>query len=251
MATFLKPCWSSKTRGGGQRHALDNEEFIKKGNNLLNWKIPKVPTSKIYKTNPFNFLSDPSIKTKEVEMACGNGTQATSLILETPFMASLRSKRFYSMFNVGMIQIGAKASTKKIPLNASITLCVFDTRTEKFEDSILGTVEARLCNGPLYFNVFPNITMSSIHPKMFEALCLLVIVKGFEHLPAGTKPISLTWRTCYKLQNSALAEALIESPHGRTVFFQTDFDNSDVAVPKVSIWDDVLCKVVDLFQSEK
>ncbi|KAG7022092.1 hypothetical protein SDJN02_15821, partial [Cucurbita argyrosperma subsp. argyrosperma] len=67
----------------------------------------------------------------------------------------------------------------------------------------------------------------------------------------GTKPIRLTWRTCYKLQNSALAEALIKSPHGRTEFFQTDFENSDVAVPKVSIWDDVLCKVVDLFQSEK
>ncbi|KAG6588194.1 hypothetical protein SDJN03_16759, partial [Cucurbita argyrosperma subsp. sororia] len=211
MATFLKPCWSSKARGGGQRHALDNEEFIKKGNNLLNWKIPKVPTSKIYKTNPFNFLSDPSIKTKQVEMACGNGTQATSLILESPFIASLRSKRFYSMFNVGMIQIGAKTLTKKIPLNATITLCVFDTRTEKFEDSILGMVEARL----------------------------------------WTKPIRLTWRTCYKLQNSALAEALIESRHGRTVFFQTDFENSDVAVPKVSIWDDVLCKVLDLFQSEK
>lgn len=250
MPTFFEPCWSSNL--GGESHALDSEEYIKKSNNLLNWKIPKVPTAKIYRRKPFSFFSDRSIKTKEEQISCGNGSQAFSLISQNPFMAGVfKDKRFYSKLNVGLIQVGVKTLTTKIPSNASIILCVFDTRVDKFEDSILGMVESNLSDGPLYFNVFPNITMSLFHPKLLDALALIVVVRGFEQLPAGTRPISVVWRTCYKLQGSDLPEALLESPQGKTVFFQTDFENSDVAVQKVSKWDEVACKVMNSILSEK
>lgn len=148
------------------------------------------------------------------------------------------------MFNVGLLQIGVKTLTKKIPSNASIILCVCDTRCEKPEDSILGVVEASLRDGPLYFNIFPNITMSVFHPKLSDALVLNVIVEGFEQLPVGTQPISVMSRTCYKFQGSAAPDALLESPQGKTVFFQTDFENSNVAVQKVSKWDEVVQKFI-------
>lgn len=240
MPTFLKPCCSSNFGGS---HALDSEEYIKKGDNLLKWKIPKVPTTKIYKRKPFTFFSDPSIKTKEETMSCENGSQAFWLISENPFMVGLNDKRFYTMLNVGMIQIGVKTLTTKIPSNASIILCVLDDRNDNFEASILGLVESNLSDGPMFFNIFPNITMSLFHPKLLESLVLIAIVQGFEQLPKGTRPISLMWRTCYKLQGSALPDALLESPQGKTVFFQTDFENSKVAVQKVSKWDDVVSKV--------
>ncbi|XP_038880673.1 uncharacterized protein LOC120072292 [Benincasa hispida] len=208
MATLFKPCCSSNFGGGS--HALDSEEYIKKGNNLLKWKIPKVPTTKIYKRNPFTFFSDPSIKTEEEKMSCENGSQAFRLIAKNPIMASFNDNRFYTTINVGMIQIGVKIMTTKIPSNASIILCVFDSRNENFEDAILGLVESNL---------------------------------GFEQLPEGTRPISLMWRTCYKLQESALPNALLESPQGKTVYFQTDLQNSKVAVQKVSKWDEVVCKL--------
>uniref|UniRef100_A0A9I9DAE0 Polyprotein n=1 Tax=Cucumis melo TaxID=3656 RepID=A0A9I9DAE0_CUCME len=238
MSTF---CWSSNFGGGS--HPLDSEEYIKKGKNLLKWKIPKIPTTKIYKSNPFTFFSDPLIKTKEETMPCENGSQAFRLIYDNPILASFQEKRFCTMLNMGMIQIGVKTLTTKISSNASIILCVFDTRNDNFEDSILGLVEAKLSDGPMFFNIFPNITMSLFHPKLCESLVLIAMVQGFEQLPQGTSPISLMWRTCYKLQGSAFPTALIESPQGKTVFFQTDFENSKVAVQKVSEWDEVVCKV--------
>ncbi|TYK18870.1 hypothetical protein E5676_scaffold204G00720 [Cucumis melo var. makuwa] len=48
--------------------------------------------------------------------------------------------------------------------------------------------------------------------------------------------------TCYKLnQNNFGSEALIESPVGKTVFFQTEIfgDNSGDVVQKVTMWDQV------------
>ncbi|KGN66494.1 hypothetical protein Csa_006902 [Cucumis sativus] len=238
MSTF---CWSSNFGGGS--HSLDSEEYIKKGKNLLKWKIPKIPTTKIYKSNPFIFFSDPFIKTKEETMPCENGSQVFRLISGNPMVDNFQEKRFYTRLNMGMIQIGVKTLTTKIPSNASIILCVFDTRNDNFEDSILGLVESKLIDGPIFFNIFPNITMPIFHPKLLESFVLIAMVQGFEQLPQGTSPISLMWRTCYKLQASALPTALIESPQGKTVFFQTNFENSKVADQKVSQWDEVICKV--------
>lgn len=240
MSQLFTKCCSSKSGN----HALDSQEYMKKGNNLLNWKMPKIPTTTLYKrSNKFSFfLSDPSIKISEARASFGNGNRAIRLI--NPIMNAFESKRFYDMFNVGLVQIGVKTLTKKIPQNASITLIVRDARHDKIEGSILGLVKANLGDGPLYFNVFPNMTMPLFDNESFGALVLNVIVKGFEQLLVGAEPISLMVRTVCKLQSDEAPSALLESPDGKTVFFQTDVEGSNETVQRVTAWDKVVCNLV-------
>lgn len=104
-------------------------------------------------------------------------------------------------------------------------------------------MESNLGDGPLYFNVFPNTTMSVFDPRLFGVLVLNVIVKGFEQLPAGAEPIIVMLRTVYRLKSDTAPDALLESPDGKTVFFQTDVEGSNETVQKVSNWEDVVCKL--------
>uniref|UniRef100_A0A9I9D9P9 Uncharacterized protein n=1 Tax=Cucumis melo TaxID=3656 RepID=A0A9I9D9P9_CUCME len=241
MSLFLKSCSSKKFVGD---HSLEKEEYVEKGKSLVKWKMPKVPIHKIYEERRKNHFfifpsknSDPSIETTEAHISFGNKGGFFRLFNQTP---PSDFGRFNTM-NIGLVQIGVKTLTKKIPPNASIILCLRDNRIEKLEDSLIALVESNLRDGPFYFNVFPNINLS-----LFSAIANVVSVhfsiKGFDQIPKGCEPIAVTCRTCYKLnQNNFGSEALIESPVGKTVFFQTEIfgDNSGDVVQKVTMWDQV------------
>lgn len=41
-------------------------------------------------------------------------------------------------------------------MNTIILTCLRDARFNNFKDSLLGTIEFSLSNGPIYFNRYPN-----------------------------------------------------------------------------------------------
>lgn len=243
MSLFFRSCSSKKFNGD---HSLEDEEYVEKGKSLVKWKMPKVPTHKIYeerRKNTFIIFSskiyDRSITTTEGQISFGNAGGVFRLFNQTPSSYGGRST-FFNTMNIGLVQIGVKTLTRKIPSNASIILCLRDNRVEKLEDSLIALVESNLRDGPFYFNVFPNINLS-LFSTITNVLSVHVLVKGFDQLPKGCEPIVVTCRTCYKLnQNNFGPEALLESPVGKTVFFQTEIlgDNNDV-VQKVTMWDQV------------
>lgn len=240
MPNFFRSC-SSKFAGD---HSLEDEECVEKGKKLVKWKMPKVPTHKIFeerRKNLFNFSSDPSIRTTEGKLSFGNGGGAFKLYTQNPSSFGGKGK-VYSKMNIGLVQIGVKTLTRKIPSNASIYVCVRDNRVEKVQDSLVALVESKLRDGPFYFNVFPNTNLSLFGlSSIANVLSGNVLIRGFDQLPEGSEPVVLTCRTCYKLNpNNFGPEALLESPVGKTVFFQTEIlgESNDV-VQKVTMWDQV------------
>lgn len=246
MSLFFKSC-SSKNFAGD--HSLEEEEYVEKGKSLVKWKMPRVPIHKIYeerrKNHFFIFPSknDPSIRTTEGQISFGNEGGSFKLYGQTPSSYCRRRRiSFFNTMNIGLVQIGVKTLTKKIPPNASIILCLRDNRIEKLEDSLLALVESKLGDGPFYFNVFPNINLSLFFSSITNVLSVHVLVKGLDKIPKGSAPIVVTCRTCYKLnQNDFGSEALIESPVGKTVFFQIEIfeDDDDDVVQKVTMWNQV------------
>lgn len=98
-------------------------------------------------------------------------------------------------------------------------------------------VETTLSDGPVYFNVFPNITESLSDPRLSDMLFLNAKVKDFEKLPEGPRNIVVMYRVCYKVIKRGLGtRALLESPSGRTVFF---LHTDNALDQRVTEWDEV------------
>ena len=224
----------------------------------MKWTMPNVPIHKLYeyqttkKLFTFSTKIDRSIRITEGQISFGNGGGSFKLYKQAPSSYGQKGK-FYSVMNIGLVQIGVKTITRKIPSNASIILCVRDNRIEKVEDSIIAMVESKLGDGPFYFNVFPNMNFSLFEASLImNVLSVHVLVKGFDQLAEGSEPIVVSCRTCYKLNQTKFGpEALLESPVGKTVFFQTQIvgklnggggggggGGGDV-VQKVTQWDQV------------
>ena len=91
-------------------------------------------------------------------------------------------KSKYKYMNIGLIQVAIKPLTR-IGLNTSCLSYVRDKRHESFRDSLIGTVEASLHDGPAFFNCFPNFTISLHDPGAFEAITLGIHTKGFNMKP--------------------------------------------------------------------
>lgn len=142
MSLFFRSCSSKKFNGD---HSLEDEEYVEKGKSLVKWKMPKVPTHKIYeerRKNTFIIFSskiyDRSITTTEGQISFGNAGGVFRLFNQTPSSYGGRST-FFNTMNIGLVQIGVKTLTRKIPSNASIILCLRDNRVEKLEDSLIVT----------------------------------------------------------------------------------------------------------------
>ncbi|KAG6588193.1 hypothetical protein SDJN03_16758, partial [Cucurbita argyrosperma subsp. sororia] len=224
-------------------HTLDTDEYdiVEKGkDDLLTWNIPTLPTSKIYKTNLFTHFSRNSLlKTKEGNSPLSNGGGYLNLIREDDDLWHLQNK--YRTIHIGMVQIGVKALTRG-PLNAKVLLCLRDARHRNLQDSLLGMVEANLKDGPLYFNVFPNIVESLSAPRLDDLLFLNAKVREFEQLPEGPKNIVVMYRVCYKvLKPGVETRVLLKTPsNGRTIFFQTDFETAMNDFEQgVTVWNEV------------
>lgn len=69
------------------------------------------------------------------------------------------------------MQIAVKPLTR-VGLNISLSTCLRDKRYNKFQDSLLGIIESSLCIGLVYFNYFPDYSISLYDPHIKEALTL-------------------------------------------------------------------------------
>lgn len=125
---------------------------------LSNWKMPPVSSNAIY-SNPFALRSDYVVKTVEQATPVHGELQSMSLLSEELIR---RHQEKYLFLHIGMIQVAVKPATR-LGLNTAAMLCVRDKRHNKFNDSLLGVVESSLCDGPIYFSCYPNLTLSSHH----------------------------------------------------------------------------------------
>ena len=113
----------------------------------------------------------------------------------------IAAKKF-SYLHIGMVQVAIKPLTRK-GINASVLMCLRDTRFKNFKDSILSMITASLYDGPVYFNCYPNLTLALDDPNIVKALTLNIASSSY-HMEEGSKPFALIYRIYYRLLGTQL-----------------------------------------------
>ena len=80
----------------------------------------------------------------------------------------------FSYLHIGLVQVAVKPLTRK-GINASVLMCLRDARFKNFSDSILGMIIASLYDGPIYFDCYPDISLTLDDPNIVKALTLNIL----------------------------------------------------------------------------
>ena len=94
-------------------------------------------------------------------------------------------------------------------------------------------IESSLYEGPIYFNCYPNFSLSLLDETVIQALELDIQTQGYNMIK-GSQPLVIVYRLYYKLKKTTLEpQALMESPKGQTLLLQAS-KNSNTQVPKTT-----------------
>ena len=100
-------------------------------------------------------------------------------------------------------------------------------------------VQSNLDNRPVYFNCYPNFTLSLNNPHILSALMLDLRSKNL-NIKAETYSSVVIFRVYYKLMNANIfLRALRSSPKGSTMLIEVNIGKSSVTVPKTLNWDQI------------
>ena len=113
-----------------------------------------------------------------------------------------------------------------------------DTRHNDFYDSLIGTVETSLGHGPVYFNCFPNKTMSLLDRNILDSLFLNIRLHGL-NMKEGPIPAALLYKIQYKIMNTYNSRVLLKTTDRETTLFVINMVKANVTIPRLIKWDEV------------
>ena len=100
-------------------------------------------------------------------------------------------------------------------------------------------VEANISQGPIHFNVNPDLTLSLDDGAPEKALTLKITTTGY-HMIEGSRPLALVYRIYYKLLKTNLnPQALTKDPKDQTLLLQASSEDINVNIPKMIKWEDI------------
>ena len=144
----------------------------------------------------------------------------------------------HKFLHIGLVQVGVKPLIRE-GLNNSILMALRDTRLIRFNDSLLGTIESSLSNGPIHFDCFPNLTVALDGPHILKVLTLNIKTHGTLVLH-GTKQLALIYRVYYKCMGTNMSiQAFDKRKPGETTLIQTSNVRSTVQVPRTLKWSEI------------
>ena len=135
---------------------------------LQNWTIPKVDPKTIYQISTFNFTQRSCIKFSEKNIPIHSNRESLNLFSKSLI---LQHREEFNYLHVGLVQVAVKPLFR-LGLDIPVLISLRDKRHEDFSNSLLGMVQSNLENGPVYFNCYPNFTLSLHDPHILSALML-------------------------------------------------------------------------------
>ena len=160
---------------------------------LGDWNIPKVPTTQVYKSSSWSlkksFRTDYHVRT--IEQVYSINKEYEPCYLLSPAAVKAHREKDHKFLHIGLVQVGVKPLIRE-GLNNSILMALRDTRLIRFNDSLLGTIESSLSNGPVHFDCFPNLTVALDDPHILKVLTLNIKTHGTLVLH-GTKQLALIY----------------------------------------------------------
>jgi hypothetical protein len=201
---------------------VNSEQLSFESDNSFNfdkWNIPKLSSKYIYTTwlkSTWRF--EYSVRTVEQTfvISCNN---STFQLFNKKFIENSKAKD-YKFLHVGSVQVAIKPLTR-LGINAYVLLCLHDARFINFRISIIGMIQSSLFNGPIYFDVFPNLTISLDDINIFKALTLNVLIYGYD-MEEGSRPLTIIYRIYYRLMKTNLdPQAIIKNAGQSTLLIQS------------------------------
>jgi len=100
-----------------------------------------------------------------------------------------KHSRKYKYLHIGCVQVTIKPLID-MGIDATVLMCLRYIRHDKFEDSLIGTVETSLEQGPVYFNYYQNKTVSLMDRNILDSLFLNIHFHGLD-MKEGSIPAAL------------------------------------------------------------
>lgn len=188
-----------------------NMEIVEE-NPQATWKLPAINPSHVYKNlNMFHLQAITRIFVKEsVSTIQKNSNEVQTISLLDPKEIQKEAKKHGTKFvHFGCICIGINALVHK-GINAYVLCIIRDLTHEKFTDSIIGGIVAPLSNGPVYFDCYPNFTVSAFDETLGDILKLQILTIGF-HMKAKRRNIAILAKGCFRYTNT-MYPAIIHAP---------------------------------------
>jgi hypothetical protein len=209
-----------------------NESF-----NFHKWNIPKIKYAEIYTDSSWTqniFKSEYAVKTVEQTYAI-SGKNCTFQLFSKKWLEEARAKK-YKFLHIGSVQVAVKPLTR-LGIDASVLLCLRDARFLQFRPSILGMIQSSVYAGPVYFDVFPNMSVSLDDINFLKTLTLNIQTKGYD-MEEGSRPLAIIYRIYYRLMKTSLnPQAIFKDPKGSTLLIESSTLNAAISAPKMIQWD--------------
>ncbi|GAV80054.1 MP domain-containing protein, partial [Cephalotus follicularis] len=143
----------------------------------------------------------------------------------------------FKYIHFALVQVIIKPLTRQ-RLNTSVLACLRDARHLNFDDSLIGTIETSLCNGPVYFDGYPDLTISLIDKNILETLKINIKLYGYNMLP-GSEIIYIIHHIHYKATNSICPKSLVTLTKGETTMMKCITNDSNIFIPQKIKWSDI------------
>ncbi|KAG9444341.1 hypothetical protein H6P81_015681 [Aristolochia fimbriata] len=102
----------------------------------------------------------------------------------------------------------------------------------------MGVMETGLTNGPVYFNIYPDLALSMTDPHLLKALSLNLVTHNYAFRP-GAETIAIVYRIYYRVLNTLASHVKIASEKGKTTLVESNILSTKTAIPRTLRWDEI------------
>lgn len=220
------------------KNSLSREVDIPQSLDLLNkWTIPKVDTRTIYQLGTFEKLGlKQVVKTTEEAISLNNEEMFLQLLTNNDLEPYRRTD--HKFVHIGLVQVAFKPLTLE-GLPESFIAALRDGRNLDWKKSIMGIIKSSLAHGPVYFDVYPNLTLSLSDDNILDALTLNVKTHGYNYAQ-GSEIICICYRIYFKpLYTLNPCCKLADKPMNETIIIETNFHKSDITTRRKIKWEEI------------
>jgi len=229
----------NQTHEVAPKHNLFDEEvrFVDINQNMDDWNIPKIPQDTLYvpETIKDKHNFDYIIKIVENNIPLGQDIGEEFHLLSKNSI--YEHNRKYKYLHIGYVQVAIKPLID-MGIDSTVLMCLRDIRHKKFEDSLIGTIETSLGQGPIYFNCYPKKIVSLMDRNILDSLFLNIHFHGLD-VKEGSIRAALIYRIQYNVMNTCASRVLLKPQKGETTLFITDMTKANVSLPRTIKWDEV------------
>ncbi|KAK9665587.1 hypothetical protein RND81_14G121500 [Saponaria officinalis] len=142
-----------------------------------------------------------------------------------------------------------------VGIDSPIYMALRDNRLQTYKDSLLAVVQTNVCNGPVYFNCFPDYTVDLSDPLIQESLILDLHVSG-NKFKEFAKNFAIVFRIYFRLMSSTINPKFIHEPSSKeeTIFIEVHAKDNNtrslVTTAKALPWDKITIPEILLIPKE-